>query len=264
MKREAVATLCTAILVLCSFSGIQALTAGGTFAIAIQKLNSNGTVSDYSTTSTTADSNGKLVFSFSSVPTNSDCNFLVITIRDSQGNVQRKGFVPAPPTGSTNLLGINALSTAQTNAVLAAAQVIARTILSHFHRSCYRNDGGHGNDRCELCHAVPFVVHSVARGLLLFRRERSTAHLFRRPRSSLTSNSQRPSRFLPCAFITNHWPPLNLISYCMITRDDLSYHAQIKPGAIIRFYRPYYLKNFVYKIDCWSYNNRRGWGHSYG
>jgi hypothetical protein len=97
------------------------LTAGATYTITIQKMNSNGTVSDYSTTTATADANGKLSFTLSSMPTNTDCNFIVFILKDATGAVVRKGFVPAPPAGSTNELGINNLSTAQTNAILSAA-----------------------------------------------------------------------------------------------------------------------------------------------
>ena len=102
-----------------------ALTPGAVYTITIQKMNSNGTVSDYSTTQATADSNGKLSFSLTSLPTNTQCNFIVFILKDDTGTVVRKGFVPAPPAGSTNQLGINNLSTAQTNAILSAAEKIA-------------------------------------------------------------------------------------------------------------------------------------------
>jgi len=95
-----------------------------TYTIVIQKVNSNGTVSDYSTTTATTDSNGKLNFVLTNLPTVDEANFLVVIIKDSSDNVVRKGFVPAPPPGSTNLVGVNSLSTAQTNAILAAAEAI--------------------------------------------------------------------------------------------------------------------------------------------
>lgn len=100
------------------------LTPGATYTITIQKMNSNGTVSDYSTTEATANADGKLSFSLTSMPTNADCNFIVFVLTDANGTVVRKGFVPAPPAGSTNELGINNLSTAQTNAILSAAEKI--------------------------------------------------------------------------------------------------------------------------------------------
>jgi hypothetical protein len=133
MKKMALAILCTVMILACGLSSAhavaggssaQTLTAGAVYTITIQKMNSNGTVSDYSSTTATADGNGKLVFTLSSMPTNADCNFLVFIVKDSDGAVQRKGFVPAPPAGNTNQLGINGLSTVQTDSVLAAAQVI--------------------------------------------------------------------------------------------------------------------------------------------
>ncbi len=109
--------------VLAGTAAYAALTPGETYNITIQKMNSNGTVTDYSTTQAIADSTGKLSFAFSTLPTNAECNFIVFILKNAAGDVVRKGFVPAPPAGNTNLMGINSLSTAQTNAVLAAGAV---------------------------------------------------------------------------------------------------------------------------------------------
>lgn len=98
-----------------------ALTPNSNYTITVQKMNSDGTVTDFSTATGTTDADGKLSFTLSSMPTNADCNFIVFLITDDSGQVVRKGFVPAPPAGSTNSLGVNTLSTAQTNTVLAAA-----------------------------------------------------------------------------------------------------------------------------------------------
>lgn len=104
------------------FTGAQAnaLTNGETYSVILSKLNSNGTVSEVSSTSAAADSNGKISFSFSSVPTNPDTYFLVLTIKDSSGTVVRKSFVPAPPENSSGQLGANELSTTQTDMILQA------------------------------------------------------------------------------------------------------------------------------------------------
>ncbi len=125
-----------------------ALTAGATYTITIQKMNSNGTVSDYSTTTATADADGKLSFTLSSMPTNADCNFIVFILTDANGTVVRKGFVPAPPAGSTNQLGINNLSTAQTNAILSAAEKIATDdpIAFAYLITLLRSEGATAND----------------------------------------------------------------------------------------------------------------------
>lgn len=101
-----------------------ALTPGAGYTITIQKVNSNGTVSDYSTVSATADGNGKLAFTASSIPTKDDCNFIVILIKDGSGTTVRKGVVPAPAASSTNELGVNDLSSAQTEAVVTALSLI--------------------------------------------------------------------------------------------------------------------------------------------
>jgi hypothetical protein len=110
--------------VLAGIPSYAALTPDATYTITIQKMNSDGTVSDYSTTTATADADGKLGFTLSSMPTNADCNFIVIIIKDANGNTVRRGFVPAPHSGSTNLMGANTLSTVQTNAILAAGTAI--------------------------------------------------------------------------------------------------------------------------------------------
>jgi len=110
----------TAVLIMSSSLLYAALTPNAEYTITIQKLNSNGTVRDYSSTIAIADSNGKISFSFSGIPTHPGTNFVVIIITDSNGIVVRKGFAPAPHAGSTNLVGANSLSTSQTNAVLAA------------------------------------------------------------------------------------------------------------------------------------------------
>ena len=102
-----------------------ALTPSTTYYITIQKVNSNGTVTDDSTTEAVTDTTGKLSFSLSSLPTHPGTNFIVFILKNEAGDTVRKGFVPAPPAGSTNLVGINALSTAQTNAVLAALELAA-------------------------------------------------------------------------------------------------------------------------------------------
>ncbi|MBI4685485.1 MAG: hypothetical protein HY755_09830 [Nitrospirae bacterium] len=99
-----------------------ALTPNATYTITIQKVNSNGSVSNYSATTATADSTGKLEFSLSNMPTDAEANFFVFIITDTSGTVVRKGFAPAPHAGATNLVGVNSLSTSQTNAILAAGQ----------------------------------------------------------------------------------------------------------------------------------------------
>jgi len=149
MKKFWLLALCA---VLCwgmtAVSSHAALTPGATYTVTIQKMNSNGTVSDVSTTETTADTNGKLSFSLASMPTNADCNFIVFIVKDANQVVQRKGFVPAPPAGYTNELGINNLSTIQTNAILSAAEKIGTDdpIAFAYLITLLRSDGATAND----------------------------------------------------------------------------------------------------------------------
>jgi hypothetical protein len=98
-----------------------ALTAGETYTITIQKLNSDGSLSNVgSSASATANSSGKVSFSLAGIPDNSTCNFLVITIKDSQDNVVRKGIAPCPNAGDTLPVGVSSLTNAQTDALLTA------------------------------------------------------------------------------------------------------------------------------------------------
>lgn len=137
-----------------------ALTPGATYTITIQKMNSNGTVSDYSTTEATADATGKLSFSLTSMPTNADCNFIVFTLKTADGTVVRKGFVPAPPAGSTNELGINNLSTAQTNAILSAGEKIGTDdpIAFAYLITLLRSDGATENDAILFAELGKFAI----------------------------------------------------------------------------------------------------------
>ncbi len=116
--------LMIAVLLISGNQLYAALTSGETYTITIQKVNSDGTASDYSATTATADSNGKLIFSLTGMPTDAEANFFVFIIKDKNGTVVRRGFVPAAHAGSTNLVGVNDLSTAQTNAILEAGKVL--------------------------------------------------------------------------------------------------------------------------------------------
>jgi hypothetical protein len=105
------------------FNALQAgaaLTPGDTYTVKLSKVSSDGSVVDIESKTATADTNGKITFSFSDVPTSPTTNFLVLTLLDQSNNVVRKSFVPAPPEGGTGELGLNDLSTVQTNMVLAA------------------------------------------------------------------------------------------------------------------------------------------------
>ena len=69
-----------------------------------------------------ADLEGKLAYSFSSVPSCEDSHFLVIRISDG-ATVVREALVPAPIAGETVNLGATALSTKQTHAILSGFEI---------------------------------------------------------------------------------------------------------------------------------------------
>lgn len=98
-----------------------ALTTGETYTITVQKVNSDGSLATASSSTTaTADSNGKIAFTFSSVPNNSSCNFLVVTVSDSSGTTVRRSIAPCPNSGESLPMGVSGLTNAQTDALLAA------------------------------------------------------------------------------------------------------------------------------------------------
>ena len=100
-----------------------ALNPNTSYTVDLSKVNSDGSVTDVSTTTGTTDSTGKLSFSFTSgVPTAPSTNFVVLTIEDGNGNVVKKSVMPAPAAGQSNLVGINDLSNAQADMLLTAMQ----------------------------------------------------------------------------------------------------------------------------------------------
>ena len=98
-----------------------ALTAGGTYTITVQKLNSNGSLAATSATATDiADADGKIAFTLSNVPDNTSCNFLVVTVTDSGGTTARRSIAPCPNAGESLPMGVSGLTNAQTDALIAA------------------------------------------------------------------------------------------------------------------------------------------------
>ncbi|MCG2711454.1 MAG: hypothetical protein L6416_03915 [Candidatus Omnitrophica bacterium] len=103
-----------------------AFVVGGTYYISVEAVKSNGQVTSTSSgdsirvsTNAVADSNGKLSFSLSGLPDNSAYNFLVITIKDSAGNVIRRSVAPAPAAGSSIDFGVSPITENQTAAFLS-------------------------------------------------------------------------------------------------------------------------------------------------
>lgn len=120
MRRFLAGIVLFLILVLSGFQAHADLTAGETYTVVMSKVNSNGTVTQVNSTTAVADLNGKISFSFANVPTSPGTFFLVLTVKDSGGAVVRRSFVPAPPEDGTGQLGVNDLSTTQTDMILQA------------------------------------------------------------------------------------------------------------------------------------------------
>jgi len=106
-----------------------ALTPGTSYTVAIEKMKSDGTLTSAAggdslgiSTTVTADANGKITFSLSSVPDNTTCNFFVSTVTNNSSNtVVRRAIAPCPPKGKTMPMGISPLTKAQTDSMLTAA-----------------------------------------------------------------------------------------------------------------------------------------------
>ncbi len=100
-----------------------ALTAGASYSVVVSRINPDGTLQALTSTSTTADANGKIQFSLSSLPSaSSSVHFLLLQVKDGNGQVVRQGIAPAPSASGTNQVGINPLSHVQAEALLGSMQ----------------------------------------------------------------------------------------------------------------------------------------------
>ena len=98
-----------------------ALDAGVNYTVDLDAIGSDGSIVDlnYSTTAT-ADSDGKIVFSFSGIPTRADgYNFFLITIKKEDGTVVRRSLAPVAAAAGTTNLGVSAVTNAQVEMLLA-------------------------------------------------------------------------------------------------------------------------------------------------
>lgn len=104
----------------------------GSYTVTVEKIKSNGTVTGTTaggaslglSTSATADSAGKLSFTFSAAIPTSDsttdpCKFLVVSVKDATGAVVRKAVSPCTAAGSSVPLGVSGVTDKQTDALLA-------------------------------------------------------------------------------------------------------------------------------------------------
>jgi len=126
MKKYIFSLISSLLLLLCISNPASSLTIGEDYTIAIEKINSDGSLTSGNTsleiyTAATADSDGKLSFSFNNgIPDNSSCNFMVITITNSSDAVERKSLVPCPDPGKALPLGVSGVTQKQADALITA------------------------------------------------------------------------------------------------------------------------------------------------
>ena len=99
-----------------------ALDVGVRYTIELDAVGSDGTIINfgYSTTAR-ADSEGKISFTFSNLPTRADgYNFFVLTIKNPDGTVARRSIAPVAAAGGTTKLGVSVVTETQTGMFLAA------------------------------------------------------------------------------------------------------------------------------------------------
>ncbi|MBI5462696.1 MAG: hypothetical protein HY941_10985 [Gammaproteobacteria bacterium] len=95
-----------------------ALTAGADYTVVVSQINSNGSLTAVTSTTATADVDGKIGFDFpATMPTADEVHFILLQIKDSNNIVVRQGIAPAPGAGETNLVGVNPLSDVQADAL---------------------------------------------------------------------------------------------------------------------------------------------------
>jgi len=98
-----------------------ALTTGTSYLAIVDAIGSDGQVVNVGLRGTgAADSNGKMSFAVSGLPTRSSYNFLLVTIQDSGGTTVRRSIIPAPAAGGTVDIGVSPMTKSQTDAMLSA------------------------------------------------------------------------------------------------------------------------------------------------
>ncbi len=123
---QSLLSICSLLLLLGITNPAWSLTIGEQYTISIEKINSNGSLTSGDSslnisTTATADSDGKLSFSFSSgIPDNSSCNFMVVTVTNSSNAVERKSLVPCPDAGKALPMGVSGVTNNQADALIAA------------------------------------------------------------------------------------------------------------------------------------------------
>ena len=95
-----------------------ALTPNTAYTIKLSTVSSTGQLTQVTTTTATADSSGKISYSFSGVPDTSTNRFLMVQIVDSTGAVAREGMVAAPAPSGSVTMGVSEVTDKQAKAMI--------------------------------------------------------------------------------------------------------------------------------------------------
>lgn len=124
IRHALIACLAVMVCPMAASAATAALSPNTIFTVTLEKFLADGTLSTVSASTVRSDVNGKIAFTFSSVPTCPTTNFLSIKVTDAGNNVVRRSFTPAPPANASNTLGANGVSTKQAEAMVAAGALI--------------------------------------------------------------------------------------------------------------------------------------------
>ena len=111
-----------------------------------------------------ADGLGKASFSLSGVPTRSSCNFILIVVKDSSGSTVRQALAPAPGSAAeTTQLGVNPVTGAQTDALLAAMEAMGSDdpIMAVFGFTLVRSGGFNAADLAAFAKMARYAGEAV-------------------------------------------------------------------------------------------------------
>ena len=101
----------------CAASAL-ALTPNTAYTVKLSTVSSTGLLSPVASMAATADSTGKLAFSFPNAPSTGTNRFLMVQVVDSNGATARQGMVAAPAPGGNVTMGVSEVTDKQAKAMI--------------------------------------------------------------------------------------------------------------------------------------------------
>ncbi|HEX9080378.1 MAG TPA: hypothetical protein VF795_12365 [Desulfuromonadaceae bacterium] len=95
-----------------------ALTPNTAYTVKLSAVSSAGQLSQVATMAATADSSGRVAFSFSNVPSTGTNRFLMVQVVDGNGAIAREGMVAAPAAGGNVTMGVSEVTDKQAKAMI--------------------------------------------------------------------------------------------------------------------------------------------------